>query len=359
MSSGAVESRSGEHARPGRSGSRPRGPREVHEVPECLDTSAAPVSDARRVGQRPGRARSPIALGAWMRIRTFVGQVLGIAILVSVTVTAADRKIVLVAGTPSHGPGEHEHRAGCLLLKHCLDQVPGIQAVVVTNGWPKDESVFTGAAEIVFYADGGGGHPAIQADRLKKIGALVKAGTGIACIHYGVEVPKEKGGPEFLDWIGGYFEMNWSVNPHWDAHFATLPDHPITRGVKAFSINDEWYYHMRFREGMKGVIPILTSTPPASTLSRPDGTHSGNPAVREAVRKGEPQHVAWAFERPDGGRGFGFTGAHFHRNWGDENFRRLVLNALLWVAKVEVRAGGVSCAVSPEELKQDLDPKGR
>lgn len=281
------------------------------------------------------------------------------ALLPGIAAHGADRKIVLVAGVPSHGPGEHEHRAGCLLLQQCLNAIPGINAVVVTNGWPKDETVFNGAAAILFYADGGGGHPAIQLDRLRKIGELVKTGVGIACVHYGVEVPKDRGGPEFLDWIGGYFETDWSVNPHWDGSFKSLPEHPITRGVKPFTVNDEWYYHMRFREGMKGVTPILTALPPASTLSRPDGTHSGNPAVREAIRNGEPQHVAWAYERPDGGRGFGFTGAHFHRNWGNENFRRLVLNAIVWVAKAEVPAGGVNCAVSPAELKQNLDPKGK
>lgn len=287
------------------------------------------------------------------------GAVFAAGWLLLVAASAVDRKIVLVAGVPSHGPGEHEHRAGCLLMQKCLTEIPGINAVVVTNGWPKDESVFNGAAAILFYADGGGGHPAIQGDRLRKIDGLVKQGVGIACIHYGVEVPEDKGGPEFLDWIGGYFETHWSVNPHWDANFSALPDHPITRGVKPFTINDEWYYHMRFRDGMKGVTPILTALPPAGTLSRPDGPHSGNPAVREAIRKGEPQHVAWAYERPGGGRGFGFTGAHFHRNWGNENFRRLVLNAVLWVAQADVPAGGVNCAVTPEGLKQNLDPKGK
>jgi hypothetical protein len=129
--------------------------------------------------------------------------------------------------------------------------------------------------------------------------------------------------------------------------------------VKPFKIRDEWYYHMRFRVGMKGVTPILSALPPASTLNGPDGTHSGNPAVREAVKKGEPQHLAWAYERPDGGRGFGFTGAHFHRNWGDENFRKVVLNALLWVARADVPVNGVECNVTPDDLKQNLDPKGK
>ncbi|TXH01385.1 MAG: hypothetical protein E6R05_05725, partial [Candidatus Moraniibacteriota bacterium] len=71
---------------------------------------------------------------------------------------------------------------------------------------------------------------------------------------------------------------------------------------------------MRFPEGMKNVIPILTAVAPASTMQRADGPHSGNPHVRKEVAAGIPQHTAWAFERPDGGRSFGFTGGHFHWN---------------------------------------------
>ena len=93
-------------------------------------------------------------------------------------------------------------------------------------------------------------------------------------------------------------------------------------------------------------------------MNRRDGPHEGNPAVREAVKRGEPQHVAWARERKDGGRGFGFTGAHFHKNWGDDNFRKVVLNAILWTAKVQVPRDGVQSQVSEGELKQNLDPKG-
>jgi putative membrane-bound dehydrogenase-like protein len=62
-------------------------------------------------------------------------------------------------------------------------------------------------------------------------------------------------------------------------------------------------------------------------------------------------------EREDGGRGFGFTGGHFHMNWGDDNFRKVVLNALLWISKVEVPAGGVASSVTEEELMENLDPK--
>jgi type 1 glutamine amidotransferase len=272
--------------------------------------------------------------------------------------SAAGKKIVFIAGRPSHGPGEHEHRAGCLLLQSCLDQLPGITTAVYTNGWPDEPATaFAGAAAVVVYADGGGGHPFLQGDHLKTIGALMEQGVGLAAIHYACEPTKDNGQKEFLDWIGGAFEIHWSVNPHWDGDFTKLPNHPIATGVNPFMIRDEWYFHIRFPEGMKNVTPILSAVPPASTMERPDGTHSGNPAMREAVKRGDSQHVAWAAVRDNGGRGFGFTGAHFHQNWGNDDFRKLVLNAILWTAKVPVPAGGVACTLAPGQLEANLDPK--
>jgi hypothetical protein len=158
--------------------------------------------------------------------------------------------------------------------------------------------------------------------------------------------------------LGGYFEQNWSVNPHWDANFRSFPVHPISNGVKPFSTNDEWYYHMRFRAGLDRVTPILSDLPPASTTTRPEGSHSGNPEQRtEVLEEKKPQHVAWAIDREDGGRGFGFTGGHFHKGWGNEHQRKLVLNAILWTAKAEVPEHGLESKVSEEELLANLDPK--
>lgn len=271
--------------------------------------------------------------------------------------SAADKKVLLIAGMPSHPPRQHEHNAGCLLLGGLLNTVPGIQAVVHTNGWPADESLFNGVDAVFLYCDGGGGHIGIQNNRLQTLGELMKKGVGFGCCHYAVEVPKDKGGAQWLDWMGGYFEVNWSVNPHWTADFKTIPQHPVTQGVKPFQILDEWYFHMRFRENMKGVTPILSAVPPAETMKRADGEHSGNPAVRQAVAAGELQHMMWTCERPDGGRGFGFTGGHFHDNWGNENFRRVVLNAIVWMAKGNIPAGGIQTVVTKDDLEKNLDPK--
>ncbi len=280
--------------------------------------------------------------------------------IAAATIYGADKKIVLIAGRPSHESGGHEHRAGCLLLQKCLNSVPGVTSVVYSNGWPTEPNAFDGAAAIVIYSDGGGGHPAIQGDRLKVLDEQMKKGVGFGCIHYAVEVPKEKGGKEFLNWIGGYFETDWSVNPFWDADFTKIPNHPVTRGVKPFKIRDEWYYHMRFQENMRGVTPILSALPPANTLNRPDGPHENNPYVREAVLTNkEPQHLMWVYDRPDGGRGFGFTGGHPHKSWGNDNFRKVVLNAILWISKVEVPENGLDCVVTEEDLTANLDPKGQ
>ena len=166
-----------------------------------------------------------------------------------------------------------------------------------------------------------------------------------------------------LDMIGGYFEMNWSVNPHWDASFK-LPKHAVTQGVRDFTSHDEWYYHMRFREGMEGVVPILTDMPPASSLTRPDGSHSGNPEVRASVldRK-EPQHMMWVYQRPanlETGRGFGFTGGHFHKGWKQDDQRRVVLNAIVWISGLDVPASGVSSKTpTDKEMAANLDEKSK
>lgn len=268
------------------------------------------------------------------------------------------KKIVLIAGRPSHGYGSHEHNAGCLLLAKLINEnVPGAYATVYQNGWPTDPTALDNADSVVMFCDGGGGHVVMQ--HLDELDAVAKRGVGIAALHYGVEVPKGKAGDLMLKWTGGYFEINWSVNPHFKAEFTTFPDHPVARGLKPFAIDDEWYYHMRFAEGMKNVTPILTAVPPDSTRERPDGEHSNNPTVRAG--KGNPEHLAWVVEREDGGRGFGFTGGHWHWNWACDSFRKAVVNGILWTAKMEVPQGGFDTPrpAMDELLKnQDYEPKG-
>ena len=289
-----------------------------------------------------------------MRKLLFVLALSGLAL----TASAATKKIVLIAGKPSHPPGMHEFRAGSLLLQSCLAQIPGVTTMVYSNGWPESATDFDGADAVVIYADGGGGHPAIQGDHLQVLDGLVKKGVGIGFMHFGVEIPAAKGGPEFLKWIGGHYEDKYSVNPMWSPDYQKFPDHPMARGVKPFSNRDEWYFNMRWNEGEKGrVTPILTATPSDAVRKGPYVYPQG-PYQHIVDASGRNETMMWAFERPDGGRGFGFTGGHTHANWGNDNQRKVVLNALLWVAKAEVPKNGVESTVSTEQLAANQDPKG-
>ncbi len=273
------------------------------------------------------------------------------------SVTSPEKKnVVFISGRPSHGYWSHEHYAGCLQLADSLAEVfPNYETKVIKHGWPEDGlKALEGADTVVVYCDGGGGH--LLNPHIDEFDTLMKKGVGLVCIHYAVETPAGKTGDAFLNWMGGYFEANWSVNPHWDGKFDKFPKHPITSGVKPFTINDEWYFHMRFRPDMKGVTPILSAHPPKETMSRGDGAHSGNPDVRKSMDNGDIQHVAWAAERDGGGRGFGFTGGHFHWNWADENFRKVVLNAIVWTAHGDVPANGVTTkSPTREDLEANQD----
>lgn len=268
------------------------------------------------------------------------------------------RKLVMIAGKPSHGPGDHEFNAGVKLLAKCLQGFEGLEVATVFNGWPQDESVFEHADAVFLYMDGGGGHAAIQGDNLKTLGALMDKGVSLGCAHYAVEVPADKGGPEWQKWIGGYYETNYSCNPMWSPDFKTLPVHPITRGVQPFQIADEWYMCMRFRPEMETVTGLLIAPPSDKVRDGPYVAPRG-PYPHIQANKGKDEIMMWSVERPDGGRGFGFTGGHYHRNWGNDDFRKIMLNALVWISKLEVPEGGVQSTVTPEELKQNLDPKGK
>jgi type 1 glutamine amidotransferase len=256
-----------------------------------------------------------------------------------------ETKIVLIAGRPSHGPREHEFNAGTKILVECLKGVPGVKPVFVAGGWPEDESVFDDAKAVVFFMDGGSGHPMIQEHRMATMAQLMHQGVGLVCLHYAVEFPKGQVGDQLLEWLGGYYETGYSTNPHNDIVVTPTKGHPITEGAdKPVKIRDEWYYKIRFRPNDRRVTPILTGE---GFIGHDKKPHPGK------------ETLAWATERVGGGRSFGFTGAHFHDNWGIPEFRKLVLNAILWTAHREIPKGGVSCEVSKADLDKNLDPKGK
>jgi type 1 glutamine amidotransferase/glucose/arabinose dehydrogenase len=245
------------------------------------------------------------------------------------------RKIVLIAGPlDSHPKDTHEYERNIILLRHLIENAPAFKGARVElhfGGWPADPATL-GDADTIFMTSGGGDrkaedHPLYVGDRLQVLERQMKRGCGLIFHHWSTFHPM-KFQDQILEWNGGFFDYE-SGPPagKWYSKIETkewttalgAPAHPVARGVNPFKVKEEFYYKLRFRENdprLQFILQKDASETPASA-------------------------VAWAVERRDGGRGFGFTGGHFFANWWVPEFRRLVLNAIAWTAKIEVPEGGV------------------
>lgn len=254
-------------------------------------------------------------------------------------------KVVLIAGTPSNKPGQHEYFAGCALLHEWLKAVRGVAPVMVAEGWPKNEAVLDGARCVLLFMDGGDKHSFLEPARWAKMQALMKAGTGFVILHQGVDCKPERAA-DFKAMFGAAFQSDIGCRGHWDVDFTSIPTHPILNGVKPFPLlKDGWLYNLHFAD--KGVTHLLQCPMPDSSRKTADAkAHSGR-----------AETVAWSYERPDGGRSFGFTGCDLHANWAEANQRRLLLNGILWSAKLDVPASGVASETTPEQLAKNWDRK--
>jgi type 1 glutamine amidotransferase len=255
-------------------------------------------------------------------------------------------KVVLLAGTPSNKPGQHEYFAGCALMMDWLKQQPGVWPVMVAEGWPKDESILKGARCVVCYMDGGDKLALLEPARWQRISQLMEEGAGLIMLHQAVEVPEAQAA-QFQSWMGGVWQKDIGSRGHWDMSFDTIPQHETTRGVKPFAApKDGWLYNLHFAE--MGVTPLLTGQVPDKYRTTEDAkSHTGRAEV-----------IAWAYERANGGRSVGFTGCDLHSSWGIDSQRRFMVNAILWAAKLPVPdAGATVPACGEEELKKNWDRK--
>ena len=262
------------------------------------------------------------------------------------------KKVVLIAGKRSHGSGEHEFNAGSILLARALNEQSGlpVEVTVVHDGWPDDLSVFNGVDAIVIYSDGLGSHPA--GGNWEFLEGLMEQGVGLMLMHFAVHVRPGEDGERLMRWTGGFYEDDFSVNPHWTADTEPNAAHPIGNGVAPVKVHDEWYFNIRFHEPAIHT-SLLTATPSYDRIRAYNAWHK---KAQESL--GIPQTLMWGVEREDGGRGVGFTGGHWHYNWAIEDYRRLVLNAIVWVAGMEVPEGGVqSLPITEEQLNENLDEK--
>ncbi|MBN1508091.1 MAG: ThuA domain-containing protein [Sedimentisphaerales bacterium] len=238
---------------------------------------------------------------------------------------AKSRKIAFLAGKPSHGEDIHGWEENAEFIRQRLlnaSNVKPVQIDVYTDGWPKDSAALDDVDAIIFFADGRDLHPLKEPDRAARIRELAKQGKGLAFLHYSID-PPEGLQEDMRRWMGGCYQVGLSQNPINTVKVTPVENgHPISRGCHGYVAEDEWYFDIGFRPNDPNIVPIMTGKLPP--------------------RNPQDKVLAWAYTRADGGRGFGFTGGHPDSNWHMEPFRKLVLNAILWVAKAEVPEGGAA-----------------
>ena len=246
-------------------------------------------------------------------------------------------KIVFIAGSNFYEPGEHEYIGGCAALMDLLKQTPGVFPVLALD-WPKDPDTFKNAKAVVFFLDGGAKHPALKGGRLVQTAQLAEQGVGLVMLHQGVDISKDFG-EHMQSWMGAVWEEGYSKRAHWVHEFKDFPTHPIALGVKPFKTDDGYLYNLRFVREMKGVTPLLRTLNPNAKKSKLDDT---------AI-------VAWAYDRPDKGRSFAFTGGHLHASLAEEGYRRFLVNGILWSAQLEIPKMGAPVALTKAELDQYIE----
>ena len=256
---------------------------------------------------------------------------------------AQSKKIVLVAGDTAKidVAGHHDYIAGCKCLEHLLAKTPQVTTSLVLDGWPADESIFDNAASIVFYTDGGGKQAFLSSpQRIDRLERLARAGVGLVMVHQAVDFPQNHA-DRALSWLGGIYIAGTSGRGHWPSHHVDFPVHAITRGVTPWEVKDGWLNELKFVEGMKGITPLVWSG------KKYEGSRAGLDA----------DIVGYAYDRPDGGRSFSFTGLDAHSAWSLAGMRQLMVNGVLWSAHVEIPAEGAACEVDQAKLDSFLTPR--
>lgn len=272
---------------------------------------------------------------------------------------APPRKIILLGGKKSHGPEGnriHDYPWSVRLLKvmlDCSNVREQVRVEVHQDGWPKDSRTFDDADAIMVISDGRDGDKYEEAphfaspERAATIARQISRGCGFLTFHFSTFAP-DAYARQILEWSGGYFDWETNGKRQWYSAIRTLeadlqlasPAHPVLRGVKPFRLHEEFYYNLRFDPADRALVPLLRV--PALGGREPDGNI-----------------VAWARERRDAGRGFGTSCGHFYDGWKQPDFRKFILNALVWCARAEVPPEGVEARYfEHDEIMRELDRPG-
>lgn len=267
-----------------------------------------------------------------MSVKSIATSLLLIVSTVAMGRAEEPKKVLLLGQKRDHPPGTHEYMAGLRVLAKSLEGVPGLELSIhnADEPWTEGPELLKDADGVVLSLGQGSRWEQIDPKRLKALKELSARGGAIVGIHWAIGGKDARYIPIHLELMGGCHGGDDRKYTYVETDLKVVGrTHPITRGISDFRLEDEYYYRLKFAKTGK-VQPLLT-----------------------AAIDGRPETVAWAFERADGGRSFGFSAMHYHRNWGQPACRRLIAQGLLWTLNLPIPEEGLPVEVTEEDLKLD------
>jgi type 1 glutamine amidotransferase len=242
------------------------------------------------------------------------------------------RKLLLVGQAPDgHPPQTHEYNAGIRILAKLLEKQPDLEIMVVRGDgpWKEGPELIDRADGVVLFVSEGAKWVHQDPKRLAALQRLAARGGGLAALHWAMGTRPAEPIEDFVKLFGGCHGGPDRKYKVLEADVKVVdPKSPITTGITDFHVKEEFYYRLKFPK-------------PAGTVQ---------PILRTEI-DGQPETVCWAWQRPDGGRSFGFSGLHFHENWQRPEYRRLIAQGVLWTLKQPIPEGGLRVELPEDELK--------
>lgn len=212
-------------------------------------------------------------------------------------------KVVLVAGTKDHGPGEHDYPAWQSAWQELLSAGERVEVGTAWE-WPSADD-FATADVFVFYQKGDW-----TPQRAQDIDAFLARGGGLVYVHYAVDGGNDA--PGFAQRIGLAWKGGASKFRHGplELGFETGARHPIGRNFSTVKFVDESYWQL---VGDPANVRLLAT----------------------GVEDGKSQPLFWTYE-PSKGRVFVSIPGHFSWTFDDPLFRVLLLRGIAWAASEPV-----------------------
>ena len=266
---------------------------------------------------------------------TRLTALLALAVVTAATAAWAEdarpkRLLLLAQGPDGHPQGTHEYVAGQTILEKCLRGVPNLERTILRadGDWPEGPEHLAKADGVLLFVSEGAKWIGTNPARRAAFAELAKRGGGLAVLHWGMGTKPPEHIEPFVTLFGAchggpdrkYKFLETQVR-------IAAPDHPATAGLADFTIKEEFYYDLKRLPEAK-LAPLLT-----------------------ADIDGQRPMVSWAWERPDGGRSFGFSGCHYHENWSRPEYRRFISQAVLWTLKITPPTAGFPAEVSEADLR--------